>query len=131
MSSWLLNALWSVLSVILIIVLSATIFFLSTLPTAYNPYRQDLIELDPQDESKSKDVSELTEQEQLDARKRLKVETSVQVVVLGDIGRSPRMQYHALSIAKRGARVDLVGYTGCSNCLIQQSPSLTSFNVRL
>lgn len=37
---------------------------------------------------------------------------SVQVLVLGDIGRSPRMQYHALSIAKRGGRVDLIGYQG-------------------
>ncbi|CAN9318525.1 unnamed protein product, partial [Alternaria alternata] len=35
---------------------------------------------------------------------------SVQVVVLGDIGRSPRMQYHALSIAKHGAKVFLIGY---------------------
>ncbi|KAH8680604.1 family 1 glycosyltransferase [Xylariales sp. PMI_506] len=35
---------------------------------------------------------------------------SVQVLVLGDIGRSPRMQYHALSIAKHGGRVDLIGY---------------------
>ena len=34
----------------------------------------------------------------------------VQVLVLGDIGRSPRMQYHALSIAKHGAQVDLIGY---------------------
>ncbi|KAI5862050.1 glycosyltransferase family 33 protein [Durotheca rogersii] len=34
----------------------------------------------------------------------------VQVLVLGDIGRSPRMQYHALSIARHGGRVDLVGY---------------------
>ena len=34
----------------------------------------------------------------------------IQVVVLGDIGRSPRMQYHALSIAKHGAQVDLIGY---------------------
>ena len=34
----------------------------------------------------------------------------VQVLVLGDIGRSPRMQYHALSIAKHGAHVDLIGY---------------------
>lgn len=32
------------------------------------------------------------------------------VVVLGDIGRSPRMQYHALSLAQRGSCVDLVGY---------------------
>ena len=38
--------------------------------------------------------------------------TSVQVVVLGDIGRSPRMQYHALSIAKHGGRVDLIGVLG-------------------
>ena len=38
--------------------------------------------------------------------------TRVQVVVLGDIGRSPRMQYHALSIAKHGAQVDLIGYKG-------------------
>jgi beta-1,4-mannosyltransferase len=37
---------------------------------------------------------------------------SVQVLVLGDIGRSPRMTYHALSIAKHGGRVDLIGYLG-------------------
>ena len=34
----------------------------------------------------------------------------IQILVLGDIGRSPRMQYHALSIARHGASVDLVGY---------------------
>lgn len=37
---------------------------------------------------------------------------SVQVLVLGDIGRSPRMQYHAASIAKHGGRVDVIGYQG-------------------
>ena len=37
---------------------------------------------------------------------------SVQVLVLGDIGRSPRMQYHAMSIAKHGGRVDIIGYQG-------------------
>ena len=36
----------------------------------------------------------------------------IQVVVLGDIGHSPRMQYHALSIAKHGAPVDLIGFQG-------------------
>lgn len=36
----------------------------------------------------------------------------IQVLVLGDIGRSPRMQYHALSIAKHGGHVDLIGYHG-------------------
>ena len=33
-----------------------------------------------------------------------------QVLVLGDIGRSPRMQYHALSLSKHGAHVTLIGY---------------------
>ena len=42
----------------------------------------------------------------------LEPEVSVQVVVLGDIGRSPRMQYHAMSIAKHGGRVDVIGYQG-------------------
>ena len=37
---------------------------------------------------------------------------SVQVLVLGDIGRSPRMQYHAMSIANHGGRVDMIGYNG-------------------
>jgi len=34
------------------------------------------------------------------------------VVVLGDLGRSPRMQYHALALANDGFAVDLVGYGG-------------------
>jgi beta-1,4-mannosyltransferase len=38
--------------------------------------------------------------------------TTVQVLVLGDIGRSPRMQYHALSIARGGGHVDIIGYSG-------------------
>lgn len=38
--------------------------------------------------------------------------TAVHVLVLGDIGRSPRMTYHALSIAKHGGRVHLIGYLG-------------------
>lgn len=37
---------------------------------------------------------------------------SVSIVVLGDLGRSPRMQYHAKSFAKEGYEVDLVGYSG-------------------
>jgi beta-1,4-mannosyltransferase len=34
----------------------------------------------------------------------------VTVVVLGDLARSPRMQYHALALAARGVQVDAVGY---------------------
>jgi beta-1,4-mannosyltransferase len=36
----------------------------------------------------------------------------VQILVVGDLGRSPRMQYHAISIAKHGRHVDLIGYKG-------------------
>ncbi|KAK9762138.1 mannosyltransferase [Basidiobolus ranarum] len=36
----------------------------------------------------------------------------VTLLVLGDIGRSPRMQYHALSFAEHGYFVDFVGYEG-------------------
>ena len=38
----------------------------------------------------------------------------VQVVVLGDVGRSPRMQYHSLSLIGEGFVVDLVGFGGMS-----------------
>lgn len=51
----------------------------------------------------------------------LEPKTRVQILVLGDIGRSPRMQYHALSIAKHGGQVDIIGYNGeqdCCNSLI-------------
>jgi beta-1,4-mannosyltransferase len=34
------------------------------------------------------------------------------VLVLGDLGRSPRMQYHALALAAHGADVDLIGFAG-------------------
>ncbi|KAJ8251025.1 hypothetical protein GJAV_G00216290 [Gymnothorax javanicus] len=37
---------------------------------------------------------------------------SVCVLVLGDIGRSPRMQYHAISLSKRGYNVSFIGFLG-------------------
>lgn len=45
------------------------------------------------------------------------------VVVLGDIGRSPRMQYHSKSLADAGYNVDIIGYdrTKINNSLIQDS----------
>jgi beta-1,4-mannosyltransferase len=36
----------------------------------------------------------------------------VAVVVLGDLGRSPRMQYHALALAESRIEVDVVAYAG-------------------
>ena len=41
-----------------------------------------------------------------------KAESRACIIVIGDIGRSPRMQYHALSLAKTGFDVDIVGYGG-------------------
>lgn len=51
---------------------------------------------------------------------------AVQIVVLGDIGRSPRMQYHALSIAKHGVKVFLIGYQGIYLYLLNQTRILTA-----
>lgn len=50
-------------------------------------------------------------------------EKKVCVVVLGDIGRSPRMQYHSKSLADAGYNVDIIGYddTKINSALIQHS----------
>ncbi|PBC25382.1 Chitobiosyldiphosphodolichol beta-mannosyltransferase [Apis cerana cerana] len=40
------------------------------------------------------------------------IHKNVCIIVLGDLGRSPRMQYHALSFAKEGFTVDIIGYPG-------------------
>ncbi len=37
---------------------------------------------------------------------------SVAILVLGDIGRSPRMMYHAESFAENGFQTDIIGYGG-------------------
>ncbi|KAL0471686.1 glycosyl transferases group 1 domain-containing protein [Neurospora intermedia] len=50
----------------------------------------------------------------------------VHVLVLGDIGRSPRMTYHALSIAKHGGKVNLIGYLETPpHPSLLSSPSIT------
>ncbi|XP_069037136.1 chitobiosyldiphosphodolichol beta-mannosyltransferase isoform X2 [Lepisosteus oculatus] len=43
---------------------------------------------------------------------RARTNRSVCVLVLGDVGRSPRMQYHCISLSKHGYRVSFVGYLG-------------------
>ncbi|KAJ4270457.1 mannosyltransferase [Fusarium torreyae] len=43
----------------------------------------------------------------------------IQILVVGDVGRSPRMQYHALSVAKHGRNVDI------------NPPSIPTFHVAL
>ena len=44
----------------------------------------------------------------------IKTPRHVCIVVLGDIGRSPRMLYHAISLADEGFKVYIVGYKGTS-----------------
>ncbi len=53
-------------------------------------------------------LREQMEQERADGAEQ----ASVAVLVLGDIGRSPRMQYHTYSFAEKGVHVDFVGYEG-------------------
>ena len=48
-------------------------------------------------------------------RRNLKPDKRACIVVLGDIGRSPRMQYHCLSMANHGFTVDFIGYKGKIN----------------
>jgi beta-1,4-mannosyltransferase len=83
---------------------------LLTLPYQYDPYLDKSLKFVDDDGNdvpiKMKDGSEPLQ---------FKQGRTVQVVVLGDIGRSPRMQYHALSIAKHGGRVFLIGYQGTSS----------------
>lgn len=50
----------------------------------------------------------------------------VLVLVLGDVGRSPRMQYHAMSLASHGVHVTLIGYKG-ERCIsaVENSPRIS------
>jgi len=52
----------------------------------------------------------------------------VMVIVLGDVGRSPRMQYHAASLLQHGHIVSLVGYTGESLIPELQTPANNTKN---
>lgn len=51
------------------------------------------------------------------------------VVVMGDVGRSPRMQYHALSLLEQGCHVSLVGYSGEDLIPRLQEKDATNLNV--
>ena len=46
------------------------------------------------------------------------------VIVLGDLGRSPRMQYHAVALAVNGIDVDLIGEEGDELPTIVQHPRI-------
>ena len=50
------------------------------------------------------------------------------IIVLGDIGRSPRMQYHAKSLITEGFMVEIFGYSGSSPIEFLTDNSNVSFN---
>ena len=56
------------------------------------------------------------------SRRRSPSLRSVAILVLGDIGRSPRMMYHAESFANNGFRTFLVGYDGTWPAMKTWSP---------
>ncbi|KAL6238366.1 hypothetical protein BDW75DRAFT_228000 [Aspergillus navahoensis] len=78
---------------------TAVTLFILMLPSQYEPKRRESRSCDDSSEPK----------------------TTAQVLVLGDIGRSPRMQYHALSIARGGGQVDIIGY-----CESEVHPDISS-----
>lgn len=109
--NWLL--VWEITLSLAVITSTAVTIFIFTLPSTFSHFHPH--------EAKE---SDFTDDDKKDAERSgyayyrkhkkddgvLKLDASVQVVVLGDIGRSPRMQYHALSIANYGGHVDLIGY---------------------
>ncbi|KAL3238871.1 hypothetical protein MRX96_021891 [Rhipicephalus microplus] len=55
----------------------------------------------------------------------------VAVVVLGDFGRSPRMNYHALSLAKERIEVDVVAYSGSQPGQEKYVPRLLAYALKV
>lgn len=109
MLSELLDSLWDYLLGVTVLCSTGLTIFLLTLPTRYHPHQQQAKEGVPEKNSEN---------------------VMVQIVVLGDIGRSPRMQYHALSIANHGGHVDLIGYNGELPFLFEYQTSKKSMDVR-
>jgi beta-1,4-mannosyltransferase len=100
------NEFTTVMGVILALSTFFTILLL-TLPKQYDPWSKDEAVTYVDENGK-----ELEKPNDGRAPVKQTKRVTVQIVVLGDIGRSPRMQYHALSIAKHGGKVFLVGYQG-------------------
>jgi hypothetical protein len=91
---------------VLVVLFTVFLVFILTLPPQYNPYKDRPPLPDNEHENLKRDGKGGK------STPKWKTGRTVHVVVLGDIGRSPRMQYHAISIAKHGGRVYLFGYTG-------------------
>ncbi|CAD0107988.1 unnamed protein product [Aureobasidium uvarum] len=86
--------LWTVFLPTTVILSTAVTAFILTLPDRYDPQQEDTLVKEDDKKTKSGATND----------------ASVTVLVLGDIGRSPRMQYHVASIAAHRGRVSLIGY---------------------
>ena len=95
------------------IVSTMVTIFMLTIPSAYSHFSTGEFtedEFTDQDRNDPERSGYNYYQKHKNTEGELPTEATVQVVVLGDIGRSPRMQYHALSIASHGGKVNLIGY---------------------
>lgn len=112
--SW-LELAWNLSIITALIAIAIAGFLLYSLPTAYShlPSRY-ITEHAFDDQSKEDSVKSGYSyfSKHKDSDGRLQLDVTVQIVVLGDIGRSPRMQYHALSLASHGTKVTMIGYVG-------------------
>lgn len=108
------SSVWETCLTLALIISTAITIFMITVPSPYSHFDTcEYAEDDFNDGDKTEAVRSGFDYylNHKDDRGKLRIDTTIQVVVLGDIGRSPRMQYHALSIASNGGRVELVGYT--------------------
>ncbi|KAK5107281.1 hypothetical protein LTR62_001410 [Meristemomyces frigidus] len=111
MAGWLL--LWEATLTVAVLLSTLVTVFIVTLPSTYSHFHPHEIkedDFDANDKQHAEQSGYTYYQKHKEKEGILKAHASVQVVVLGDIGRSPRMQYHALSIANHGGKVDLIGY---------------------
>lgn len=94
-----------------IVIVTFLVFFA---PQQYDPYNPGLVKIDGFDSVPTgNDAASSYGRFGSDTRaKSLIPGLTVHIVVLGDIGRSPRMQYHGISIAKHGGHVHIIGLAG-------------------
>jgi beta-1,4-mannosyltransferase len=111
-----------VLTTLLVLITSMTVFMITS-PSLYTPYNPDLLMEKTEEGDKPVDWRDEYGRFWTQAKgvRYIKPDTSVQIVVLGDIGRSPRMQNHAISVAKNMGRVDIIGYQGTDLRTVQRS----------
>jgi beta-1,4-mannosyltransferase len=104
---------WELCLAIAVLASTSVTIFLCTLPSTYSSFQSNTVTEESFTDEDREDTLRSGYayfQKHRDEHKKMEINTSLQVVVLGDIGRSPRMQYHALSIATHGGKVDLIGY---------------------